>query len=299
MAHKNSNISHFQRFFSYPLQGLFAHMFYWLFAALPIDTASAIGARIGRWIGPKLSVTRRARRNLERAFPEKTPEELQIIIGDMWDNLGRSIGEVPHIHKIEPGSDRLEVVGLANGLALKDDGKPGQFFTAHIGNWEVTTLVARIVGMEMMSVYRAPDNPWVDSIFNRARQGFRGEQVPKGPAGARKLTAFLKNGGHAAMLVDQKMNNGIAVPFFGRDAMTAPALAQFCLRYDTPLVPVRVERLQGAHFRMTFYPQMDIVETDDRHKDILTIMTDVNAIMEGWIRERPAQWLWLHRRWPD
>ena len=101
------------------------------------------------------------------------------------------------------------------------------------------------------------------------------------------------------MLVDQKMNDGIAVPFFGRDAMTAPALAQFALKYDCPVVPVRVELLGGAYFRMTFYPALEIVPTDDRHADILRIMTEVNAIMESWIRDRPAQWLWLHRRWPN
>ncbi|MEQ5775322.1 lauroyl acyltransferase [Thalassospira sp. NFXS8] len=299
MAHKNSNISNFQRFFSYPLQGLITHIFFWLFAALSIDKASAFGARIGRWIGPKLSVTRRARKNLERAFPEKNTAEIDEIIGDMWENLGRSVAEVPHIHNIRPGSERLEVVGLENGLALKNDDKPGQFFTAHVGNWEVAMLLARAMDLDMMCVYRAPDNPWVDRIFTRARRGFQGELVRKGPEGARKLTAFMRKGGHAAMLVDQKMNDGIAVPFFGRDAMTAPALAQFCLRYDAPAVPVRLERLHGAYFRMTFYPQLDIVKTSDRHADILAIMTNVNAIMEGWIRERPAQWLWVHRRWPD
>lgn len=100
-------------------------------------------------------------------------------------------------------------------------------------------------------------------------------------------------------MVDQKLNNGIAVPFFGRDAMTAPALAQFALKYDCPVIPVRVERLSDANFRMTFYPALTIIPTEDREADVLRIMTEVNAIMEGWIRERPAQWLWLHKRWPN
>lgn len=299
MAPKNKNISNFQRYFSYPLQGLAAHLFFWLFSIMSIDRASAVGGWIGRKIGARVSITKRARRNMERAFPEKSAHEIETILGDMWENLGRSIAEVPHIHKIEPGSDRLEVVGLENGLALKNDDKPGQFFTAHAGNWEVAMLLARAMDLEMMCVYRAPDNPWVDNIFSKARQGFKGEMVRKGPEGARKLTGFLRKGGHIAMLVDQKMNDGIAVPFFGRDAMTAPALAQFAMRYDAPAVPVRLERLHGAYFRMTFYPKIDIVKTDDRHADILKIMTDVNAVIEDWIRQRPAQWLWVHRRWPD
>ena len=105
-------------------------------------------------------------------------------------------------------------------------------------------------------------------------------------------------GGEIGMLVDQKMTDGIAVPFFGRDAMTAPALAQFALKYDAPIVPIRAERLDGAHFRVTFYPALEVTKTGNRHDDIQAIMTDVNATMESWIRERPEQWLWLHRRWP-
>jgi len=287
-----------QKYLSHPLQGFGAHLAYWMFALMPIDVASAFGGWLLRTLGPKVGQTKKARNNLIAAFPEKSTEEIDKIIVGMWDNLGRSVGEIPHLHKLKPGSQRIEIVGVENGLATKDDDKPGLFFTGHIGNWEVSTCIATVLEMDMMSVYRAPDNPWVDNLFMRARKTFRGQLVPKGPQGARKLTRFLKNGGHACMLVDQKMADGIAVPFFGRDAMTAPALAQFALKYDAPIIPVRVERLDGAHFRMTFYPALDVPKTGDRHADILAIMTEVNAVMESWIRERPEQWLWLHRRWP-
>jgi len=100
------------------------------------------------------------------------------------------------------------------------------------------------------------------------------------------------------MLVDQKMNNGIAVPFFGRPAMTAPALAQLALRFDCPVVPARVVRLNGAHFQLIVYPPLEVAKTGDREHDTLTLMTQVNTMIEGWIRERPEQWLWLHNRWP-
>ncbi|NIY77668.1 lauroyl acyltransferase [Thalassospira sp. HF15] len=287
-----------QKYLSHPLQGFGAYLAYWMFALMPIDTASAFGGWLLRTLGPKVGQTKKARNNLVAAFPEKSTEEIDQIIVDMWENLGRSVGEIPHLHKLKPGGPRIEIVGVENGLATKDDDKPGLFFTGHIGNWEVSMCIATVLEMDMMSVYRAPDNPWVDNLFMRARKTFRGQLVQKGPDGARKLTRFMKNGGHACMLVDQKMADGIAVPFFGRDAMTAPALAQFALKYDAPIVPVRVERLDGAHFRMTFYPALDIPKTGDRHADVLAIMTKVNATMESWIRERPEQWLWLHRRWP-
>ncbi|MFV1850960.1 MAG: lauroyl acyltransferase [Thalassospira sp.] len=288
-----------QKYISHPLQGFGAYLVYWLFALMPVDMASNFGGWLLRTIGPKVGQSKKARNNLVRAFPEKSETEIDAIITGMWENLGRSAGEIPHIHKMKPGGERIEIVGAEHALVTKDDGKPGLFFTGHIGNWEVSMCIASVLDMHMMSVYRAPDNPWVDNLFMRARKTFKGELVRKGPDGARKLTRFMKDGGHACMLVDQKMADGIAVPFFGRDAMTAPALAQFAIKYDAPIIPVRVERIKGANFRMTFYPALDVAKTGNRHDDILAIMTEVNATLESWIRERPEQWLWVHRRWPN
>ena len=98
------------------------------------------------------------------------------------------------------------------------------------------------------------------------------------------------------MLVDQKMNDGIPVPFFGREAMTAPAIAQFAIRLGAVLVPVRTERLNGARFRITVYPPLEIPATGDRAADEHALMIRINAIVEDWVRDRPEQWLWLHRR---
>ena len=102
-----------------------------------------------------------------------------------------------------------------------------------------------------------------------------------------------------AMLIDQKMNDGIAVPFFGRDAMTAPAIAEFALRYDMPLIPVRAVRTKDCHFEVTIYPPLAYEKTGDDEKDILAIMTQINAQLESWIREYPEQWFWVHKRWPN
>ncbi|MFH1804986.1 MAG: lipid A biosynthesis lauroyl acyltransferase [Pseudomonadota bacterium] len=288
-----------QKYVSHPLQGLAAYCAYGLFRALPLDAASGLGGAMARMIGPRLGQSKKARNNLIRAFPEKSTAEIEIIIRDMWENLGRGAAEIPHVRNIACPGPHLEIVGLEHGMALKEDGKPGIFFTGHLANWEISMLIARILDLPMMAVYRAPDNPWVDQLFVKARKAFKGEMVPKGAPGARKMTAFLRKGGHVAMLVDQKMSNGIAVPFFGRDAMTAPALAQFAIKYDCPVVPVRVERIKGTQFRMTIEPPLVLPQTDNRHDDILTIMTMVNQRLENWIRERPAQWLWLHKRWPN
>jgi KDO2-lipid IV(A) lauroyltransferase len=100
------------------------------------------------------------------------------------------------------------------------------------------------------------------------------------------------------MLVDQKQNDGIAVPFFNRDAMTAPAVARLGYRFGCPIIPVRFERLIGARFRCTVMSPIELTETGEPGRDVVQAMTRINAVLEGWIRARPEQWLWIHSRWP-
>jgi len=271
------------------------------FAVMPLDLASWLGGAIGRLIGPHLRVTGNARRNLARAFPEKSEAEIAAIVRGMWDNLGRVFAEYPHLRRLDlyrPGG-RVEVVGADIVDRLRDDGRPGLAFSAHIGNWEIVPMCATQRGLKLVRFYRAPNNPHADEVLNMARRHITGELLPKGSGGARRALALLKEGGHLALLVDQKLNDGIAVPFLGRPAMTAPALAQLALRFDCPVVPARVERLRGARFRVTVYPPLELPNTGDRAADVAEAMARVNRVVEGWIRERPEQWLWVHRRWSD
>ena len=151
----------------------------------------------------------------------------------------------------------------------------------------------------MVHIYRAANNPWVDRLIEKCRGPIGGRHYPKSARGTRNLLVALKDGEHLAMLVDQKYNEGIPVPFFGRDAMTAPTTAEFALRYRIPIVPARVERLKGARFRLTLYPPLDLPDSGDRKADVHAVMTEINGLFEAWIRDRPEQWLWLHRRWPN
>ncbi|MBM3567036.1 MAG: lauroyl acyltransferase, partial [Alphaproteobacteria bacterium] len=122
---------------------------------------------------------------------------------------------------------------------------------------------------------------------------------PKGAGSVRPLLQSLNNGNHLGMMVDQKMNDGIAAPFMGHPAMTATALVDFALRLDCPVVPARVERTGGAHFRLIVGPPMALTRIGDKKADIETNVRHMNAIIEGWVRARPEQWLWLHNRWMD
>src|SRR5690606_19539435 len=123
-------------------------------------------------------------------------------------------------------------------------------------------------------------------------------RVTKGQEGARQSVKFLKEGTSISMLVDQKMNEGIPVPFFGREAMTATAIARLALKFECPIVPVQVERLRGVKCRVTYYPPLTVPETGTMDEKIMHIMTQINQMLETWIRKRPEQWLWVHNRWP-
>jgi Kdo2-lipid IVA lauroyltransferase/acyltransferase len=268
---------------------------------LPIDLVSAIGGFFGRVIGPKLGITRRARRNLARAFPEKSRAEIEALVRGMWDNLGRVVFEFPHVRHLRPLTDRrrFEVIGAEHIRALKSDGKAGVLFSAHVANWEMVPLLVSEIGLPTLIFYRPPNNRLVDGLIRFARRLPNVTPAPKGSEGARAAIATLKQGGHVGALIDQKMNDGILVPFFGRDAMTASAVAEFARRYACPIVGINVERIAGARFRLIVEPPITIEPTDDRTGDVRAAMTRLNRIVEGWIRARPEQWLWLHNRWPD
>ena len=289
------------RYLFLPLEAAAALLVYSLMRVLSIDMASALGGWLGRTVGPHIPISARAVKNLSAAFPEKSPAEIATIVRAMWDNLGRVAAEYPHLGEINvyDPEGRVEVSGFEYADLLRDDGRGGIFFSGHIANWEILSLGATQRGVPLDRVYREANNRLVEWLYKHGRAAVEGALIPKGSAGARVLLRSLEDNRHIAMMVDQKMNDGIPVPFFGRDVMTAPALAELALRYDCPVVPARVERLKGAHFRLLVYPPLELVKTGDRRADVAANMAQVNAILEQWIRDTPEQWLWLHNRWPD
>lgn len=260
--------------------------------ALGPDRASALGGRLAGWIGPLLPAHRVARRNLELALPELEAAERRRVLALMWDNLGRVGAEYPHLRYLV--EERVDVVGIEHLQRLRDSGRSGMLFSGHFGNWELLIPVAHHQGLQVEGLYRHLNNPLVDSMLAEMR-GVRGAFLPKS-GGGRQVLRLLRKGSVAGMLVDQKENEGIAVPFFGREAMTAPALAVFALSVGCPVIPVRCERLDGCRFRIVLEPPLDLAPTGERKRDVPALTTAVNARLEAWVRARPEQWFWVHRR---
>jgi KDO2-lipid IV(A) lauroyltransferase len=281
------------------LSGAAAWLGVTLLGLLPIDWASSFAGRIARAIGPRLSASNRARRNLRDCFPDWDDARIEATVRDMWENFGRTAGEYPHLRGIDVSGDdpRVEVVGRENIQLLRDDGLPGIFFSAHLGNWELLPMLSAPNDLSIHSVYRAMNAPLAEKVLRQSVGRPEDEMIPKGREGAIRMARVLRKGGHLAIMIDQKLNKGIDVPFFGRPAKTAPALAMFALKYRCPVVPARVERLAGARFRVTLWPPITLPDSGDAKADTLALMTEVNRWVEGWVRDTPGQWLWLHRRW--
>lgn len=275
----------------YFLEAIAVYILFALFRTLPTELASDMGGWLARTIGPKLAASRKALTNLRAALPARTDADHRSILAGMWDNLGRTFAEYPHLQKI--AAKRTEIIG-AEILTALPPGSPFILFSAHMGNWEVgSTSFYTQLDIATHPVYRAPNNPWIRSLLNRCRSLNNAlSPIPKSRSGARRMIEALQNGEALGILIDQKYNTGLAVPFFGREAMTSPAFVQMAQKFQCPLIPVRGERLPGARFRITVFPPLEIKE-----RRLEEAIAQAHTLLEEWISERPEQWLWLHRRW--
>jgi KDO2-lipid IV(A) lauroyltransferase len=278
----------------YRIEAFFLSLAFTAFRILPLDVASFLGGIIGCAVGPFFSAHKTAKKNIAAAFPDLTPRKINRLVDEMWEHLGRIGAEYASL----PGTRlaaRVAVEGVEN---LPKKNEQALFFSGHIGNWELLSPVAFDRGVDLSIVYRHTNNPIVDKMIEALRTPHSAERIAKGVRGGIKIIGALRRGGTVAMLIDQKQNNGIPVPFFGRDAMTSPAIAEIALKYNVPLIPARIIRTKGANFRSIIYPPLQFEKTGDHKADVLMLMTKMNAVIEGWIRECPEQWFWVHRRWP-
>jgi KDO2-lipid IV(A) lauroyltransferase len=242
----------------------------------PIKTADLFG-RIARSIGPMMREQKIGRANLTAAFPEKSPAEVEAILTGVWDNLGRVGAEFAHLDHIwehdptRPEDSRIEIEMRSYELftQLRLDGKPALIFASHLANWELPALAAVEHGLDAAILYRRP----------------------------LKLAEALKNGQHVGMLVDQYLTNGVEVTFFGRKTRANPLLARLLRQIECPIHGVRIIRLPQHRFRAELSEEVKPVRDAAGQIDIQGTMQAVTSVIEGWIREYPDQWLWLHRRW--
>jgi KDO2-lipid IV(A) lauroyltransferase len=265
----------------------------------PIDAVSDFGAGFFRAFGPLTSAHRVAERNLRIAFPDAPDKEIARLLDEQWGHAGRWFAEFPILDRIIADPSRVEVVGGERLAAIRDGAGPVIFISGHLSNFEIMPAAIVNAGVTCQITYRATNNPFVDERIRetRWRYGVR-LFAPKGANGARELMRALSRGESVALMNDQKFNGGVAAPLFGVMAHTAPGPSSFALRFGAPLQPMSVQRMHKARFRVVVHEPIRLTNTGDRNADIEAGVRRVNAFIEDRVRERPAEWFWLHKRWP-
>jgi KDO2-lipid IV(A) lauroyltransferase len=270
----------------------------------PIKTADFLG-RVTRLIGPLTREQRVGRANLTAAFPEKSPEEIETILNGVWDNLGRVGAEFAHLDHVWdldpafPEKSRIEIPLRTHELfaQLRLNGRPALVFAAHIGNWELPAVAAAAHGVDAAILFRRPNSASANRIIEELRAVKMGTLIPAGRDAPLKMAEALRKGQHVAMLVDQYFTNGVDVTFFGRKTKANPTLARLLRQIDCPIHGVRIVRLPNHRFRAELSEEIAPVRGAAGQIDVQQTMQVITSVVEGWIREYPEQWLWLHRRW--
>ena len=277
-----------------------------LLRALGPDRASSFGGALARAVGPLLPVHRVGLDNLRHAFPEMPEAERGRILREAWDNLGRTACEYVHMDRIwdfdeaRPNAGRIQIAPEVTERfeRLRSDGKPALIFAAHLANWELPAVAAARHGLAAAALYRRPNNPFVARDILALRAGSMGELIPAGLAAPIRMMEALDGGLHVGMLVDQRFGRGPRVEFLGRPAASNPLLARLARRFDDcPGHGARAIRLPNGRFRLEITEEITLPRNEAGRVDVEAATAMVNRIVEGWVREHPGQWLWMHRRW--
>ncbi len=265
-----------------------------------------VASSVTRTFGPRLKEHKLAREQLAAAFPKKSPDEIEKILAGVWDNLGRVAAEFAHIDRLHivdpdrPGAEDITYSERTFDLfhQLRLDGKPALLFTSHLANWELSAYVAAAYKLDLHILYRRPNIAAVDEAVRKSREGIMGTLVATGLDAPVKLLRVLESGGHVAVLVDQHYVRGVDVTFFGRTCKANPLIAQLAQHVDCPIHGARIVRLPDRdRFRIDLTEAIAPVRDAGGKVDIQGTMQVITSVVEGWVREHPEQWLWLHRRW--
>jgi KDO2-lipid IV(A) lauroyltransferase len=251
-----------------------------------------------RVVGPWLRWHAQLRGNLAVACPQASHQTLEALAREAWGNFGATLAEYPHLADIAGRNfDRhVELVVDPEVDRRVKAGQPLVCITAHLGNWEVSAAAGAATG-PFTAVYARQANPLIDRMVQRRRRELGCGFVPN-DVGARPLLAELAAGRSLGLLADLRVDSGELVPFFGEPAPTTLVPARLALKFGYPLVPIRVERLPGARFRVTAYPPIrshdSAANATEQARDM---MQQFNQLLGTWIQQRPDAWQCLKRRW--
>lgn len=271
----------------YLFEAFFAYSFIGLLYLLPFETSSWLCGWLARQFGPKTSAQKVARLNLQKVFPNYDSDQINKILEKMWDNLGRNIGELPHLSKLK-GKTFDKYITFED--KVKSDIKSAFVISAHFANWELMTLINLEKKIGIIPVQRRMNNPYINQLLAKLRESAgTHELIEKSTAGVKQIIKLLQNGGAVGGLMDQRTNNGIKTSFFGFDSMTSNLPEKLYKKGICDILFMKCLRINDCHSKLMIYKK--------KLHNKSSITQQINDEIQAWIEEHPEQWFWVHDRW--
>ncbi|MDC3036691.1 lysophospholipid acyltransferase family protein [Candidatus Pelagibacter sp.] len=283
------NIKYFFEFF-------FIIILFLIFKILGFKNASNLGAIIGRAFGPLFRSNKIIKNNLENSNIGTSEKEREDITKDMWGNYGRIFAEYMFIKDFRKNklSNNIEIVGQDIINEIKFEKKPVIFISGHFNNFELMAMHLEKSGIDLAAIYRPLNNKFLNPIMERIRKQFIcKKQIKKGISGTKEILKYFKNGTSIALMIDQRVSEGISCNFFNKKALTTTIPAQFVKKFECKIVPIYIERKNRHKFRLEVLKPIKFSSKENLEE----ITFELNKILENLIKRNPEQWIWSHNRW--
>jgi len=280
----------------YFFQFLLISIFFLIFKLLGLKLASNLSCIIFKYIGPLFRSKKIIESNIRNAIPNLDQQEIKKIIKNMWGNYGKILAEYIFIRDFRNDylKDNLNIEGQDILEKIKKNNEPVIFISGHFNNFELMAMHLDNTGINIVAVYRPLNNKFLNFIMEKIRKKYICKnQIKKGLAGTKQLLSFFKNNSSIALMIDQRVSEGIKSKFFDQEAFTTTIPAQFVKKFKCKVVPIYIERVKNVNFKITVHEPLEYTNSDS----IETITLDLNHILEKMILKNPEQWIWSHNRW--
>ena len=280
----------------YLIEFIFIYLLFIFFKIIGYEKASDIGEKLGKKLGPYFRSNRKIRQNLEDTKNSNIINQKDKIISSMWGNYGRILSEYPFIKdfKEEKLSKYIKIVGNENLNLLKKRNRQAVFVSGHFNNFELMAMQIEKNDIKLAAIYRPLNNIFLNKVMEDIRKKYICKnQIKKGKSGIRNIINLVNQGFSIALMIDQRVSEGIKSNFFGRKAFTTTIPAQLIRKYDLDVIPVYIERIEKKNFKITFYKAISFDGIFTKEE----ITHKLNVILENMILKNPDQWIWSHNRW--
>ena len=281
----------------YFIQFIIIFFFFIIFKLLGIKISLLVSSFLFRNIGPFFKSRSVIISNLSIVFPSLTKDQKKKIIDKMWSDYGKIFAEYVFIKKFRTSSDYQKKITVENQELLekiKTQDEPVIFISGHFNNFELMAMHIEKSGINLAAIYRPLNNKFLNPIMENIRKNYIcKKQIKKGISGTKELLKEFKNGTSIALMIDQRVSEGIKSDLFGKEALTTTIPAQFIKKFNVIVVPIYIERIDNDDFKLNIYENIQFSKEDS----IASITLKLNKILEKMIALNPDQWIWTHNRW--